>query len=181
MLNNFLKNLTKDVEVQLNQEFDRNFERKAFFDKKWPATKHNYSKGSLLMRSGKLRRSIKSDSKGSAIRWSSAMPYASLQNEGGEIIVTEKMKRFFWAMFYKTNNAVLFNVKKKKAADTIRNRKLQGEAAKWKAMALMKVGTVMTIDQRQFIGWHPMVDKHVKNIANINLKELNAEILKKLK
>jgi len=174
MLNNFLKNLTKDVEVQLSQEFDRNFERKAFFDKKWPATKHNYSKGSLLMRSGKLRRSIKSDSKGSAIRWSSAMPYASLQNEGGEIIATEKMKRFFWAMFYKTNGAT-------NKGKSQRDKRLQGEAAKWKAMALMKVGTVMTIDQRQFIGWHPMVDRHVKKIANINLKELNQEILKTLK
>ena len=53
----------------------------------------------------------------------------------------------------------------------------------WQAlgMALMKVGTVMTIDQRQFIGWHPMVDRHINKVANLNLKEVNADILKKLK
>jgi hypothetical protein len=45
---------------------------------------------------------------------------------------------------------------------------------------IMKVGTVMTIDQRQFIGWHPMVDKHIKTVADINLKELNKKLLNKL-
>jgi len=174
MLNNFLKNFTKDVEVHLTQEFDRNFERKAFFNKKWPGTKHTYRKGSLLNRTGKLRQSIKSNNKSNTIRWSSAFPYASLHNEGGKIVVTKKMISFFWAMFYKVNGVT----NKGKGQ---RNKKLQDEAAKWKAMALMKVGTVMTIDQRQFIGWHPMVDRHIKKVANLNLKELNDTILKKLK
>ena len=174
MFKNFVNNLTKDVEVQLTQEFDRNFERKAFFNRKWPATKHTYKKGSLLLRSGRGRRSIKSRSANGEIRWSSALPYMSLHNEGGDIVVTAKMKRFFWAMFYKVNGAT-------GKGNNQRNVKLKGEVAKWKAMALMKVGTVMTIEQRQFIGWHPMVDRHISKIASLNLKELNNEIIKKLK
>jgi phage gpG-like protein len=129
MFKEFVNNLTKDTEVKLTEEFDRNFERKAFFDRKWPATKHTYKKGSLLLRSGRGRRSIKSRSANGEIRWNSALPYMSLHNEGGEVVVTAKMKRYFWAMYYKVNGA-------KGTGKTQRNKKLEGEAAKWKAMAL---------------------------------------------
>ena len=91
------------------------------------------------------------------------------------------MKRFFWAMHYKSSNAVLYNVRSKKQANTQRNRKLNEEALKWKALALQKVGTVMTIEQRQFIGWHPQVDYMVKKIVNNNLAEVNKAIINKLK
>lgn len=177
----FLNEILKDVEVDLTQAFDRNFERKSFFNKKWPTTKHANSRGSLLLRSGRLRRSIKSNNSNGRISWSSNLPYASIHNEGGEIVVTQKMKRFFWAMFYKSSNAVLFSVKKKKAANTKRNRALNAEASKWKAMALMKVGTKMKIEERRFIGFDPAVEIRIKKVVDYNLQNLNKEILKKLK
>ena len=177
----FLKELTKDVEIDLSQAFDRNFESKSFFNQKWPAEKYASSRGSQMMRSGKLRRSIKSTNNGGQIQWSSNAPYASIHNEGGEIEVTAKMKSFFWAMFYKASGGVVSSVKTKAAANTVRNKKLAGEAAKWKAMALMKVGTVMKIEQRQFIGWHPQVDVRIKKIVNVNLDVLNKEIIKALR
>ncbi|WP_318546328.1 phage virion morphogenesis protein [Flavobacterium columnare] len=93
--------------------FDRNFERKAFFNQKWPTTSMRNRRGSLMMRTGALRRSIRSNVQGSQIVWKSSLPYAAIHNEGGEIIVTEKMKKFFWAMYYKSSGAILFNVKKK--------------------------------------------------------------------
>ncbi|EGV44306.1 hypothetical protein BZARG_772 [Bizionia argentinensis JUB59] len=174
MFKDFIKNLTNDVKVQLSQEFDRNFERKAFFDKKWPETKLKNSRGSMMVRTGKGRRSIKSNSKNGEIKWSSNLPYMGIQNEGGDIVVTQKMKGFFWAMYYKASGGVT-------KGKTQRNEKLQGEAAQWKALALQKVGAVMTIEQRQFIGWHPQVDLHIRKVIGINLKELNTNITKRLK
>ncbi len=51
----------EDIKVEFDEEFDRNFERKAFFDEKeWPERKFNDGVGSLLQRTGGLRRSIRS-------------------------------------------------------------------------------------------------------------------------
>jgi phage gpG-like protein len=171
----FLNEILKDVEIDLTQEFDRNFERKAFFNKKWPQVKHANSRGSLLMRTGRLRRSVKSGRTAGLIRWSSNLPYASIHNEGGEITVTSKMKSFFWAMFYKSSKAIGKKSKSKRAV------KLSGEASKWKALALLKIGTKLKIEQRQFIGWHPEVDRRIKKVVNYNVQQLNKEILKQLK
>ncbi len=96
----FFKAFVKDVKTELADEFDRNFERKAFFNEKWPGTGIPNNRGSLMMRSGGLRRAIKSSINGNSIHFSSSRPDASLHNEGGEIAVTPKMKKFFWAMYY---------------------------------------------------------------------------------
>ena len=48
-------------------------------------------------------------------------------------------------------------------------------------MALLKVGTVLKVEQRQFIGWHPQVDHRIKKIVNYNMNLVNKEIIKKLK
>ena len=171
-----VKNIVEDVAVDLTQEFDRNFERKAFFNKKWEESNYANSRGSLLERSGKLRRSINKSNSGSSIRWRSSLPYASIHNEGGEIEVTAKMKSYFWAMFYKANGAAKGNKGGKK-----RIEKLSGEAAKWKAMALMKLGRKMTITQRQFIGWHPEVDRRIQLVVNHNMEQVGKTIEKNLK
>ncbi len=84
----FLKAFVKDVAVKLTEQFDRNFERKAFFDKKWPQTRWPNAKGSLMMRTGTLRGSLKSKVTNSTIHFSSSLPYAALHNEGGTITVT---------------------------------------------------------------------------------------------
>ncbi len=146
--NDFLKKILQDVKVDASQHFDRNFERKAFFNQKWPASRMQNNRGSLMMRTGALRRSIRSNIQGNQIVWKSSLPYGSLHNEGGEIIVTDKMKRFFWAMFYKSDGAITMkregsgNVKMR---NTERNRKLSSEAEQWKAMALQKTGKKMKV------------------------------------
>ena len=49
----------EDIRVEFDEEFDRNFERKAFFDEKeWPERKFDDGVGSLLQRTGGLRRSV---------------------------------------------------------------------------------------------------------------------------
>ena len=54
----FLKQTLIDIKVKLGEEFDRNFERKAFFDEKWSAIKLTYHRGSLMIHTGKLRKSL---------------------------------------------------------------------------------------------------------------------------
>ena len=51
MLNaNELKaDILNDMRVELSEEFDRNFERKAFFSDKWKPRAHDYPRGSLLI------------------------------------------------------------------------------------------------------------------------------------
>ena len=172
----FLKQTLTDIKVKLGEEFDRNFERKAFFDEKWPATKLTYHRGSLMMRTGRLRKSLLSPKVTSnGIIWSSSLPYADIHNNGGEIRVTPQMRKFFWAKYYQTSSAT---TKKKngEASSSARNRKLSIEAEQWKALALKPIGSIIKIEKRQFIGSHPQVDKHIKEVINHNFGELKKEM-----
>lgn len=91
-MQNFIKDLLQDVKTELMDEFDRNFERKAFFDKQWPKTKLTNSKGSLMIRTGELRKSLIAKISDTTLTFSSSVVYASIHNEGGSIVVTPKMK-----------------------------------------------------------------------------------------
>ena len=174
LLSEVVQNIIADVAVDLTQAFDRNFEEKGFFGRKWKQSKLSNNRGSLMMRTGKLRRSINYRKTESSISWTSNLPYASLQNEGGEVVVTEKMKKFFWAMFYKTGGG-------KQKGKSQRAERLNGEAAQWRAMALKKVGSKIEIEQRQFIGWHPEVNRRIAAIHKMHALELDQAISKKIK
>ncbi len=170
-INQIMQQILLDSKVKISEEFDRNFERKAFFDKTWDTTKHPNHRGSLLMRSGALRRSIKSEITPNGVSFSSSLPYASLHNEGGEVVVTDKMKRFFWAMFYKSSGAISTK-KDGSASNSKRNLRLNDEAKMYKALALQKVGSKMQVKQRQYIGDHPYIHGFIKEIVEENLKQL---------
>lgn len=85
MLNaNELKtDILNDLRVELSDEFDKNFERKAFFSEKWKPRAHDYPKGSLLIVTGAMRRSTRGRVEGNGVRFSSALAYATIHNEGG--------------------------------------------------------------------------------------------------
>lgn len=85
MLNaNELKtDILNDMRVELSEEFDRNFERKAFFSDKWKPRAYDYPKGSLLLVTGAMRRSTQGRVEGNGVRFSSALAYAAIHNEGG--------------------------------------------------------------------------------------------------
>ena len=72
----------------------------------------------------------------------SALPYAKLHNEGGFLIVTRRMRKFFWAMYYQA-------VK----------RKQHTRAAHWKGLALTK--RMLWIPKRQFMGQSAAADAKV--------------------
>lgn len=75
------RNILDRARVKLTEEFHRNFERKAFFGRAWAPRKQG-RRGSLLVVSGRLRRSLRAQVIHSGIRFSSSMPYASAHNEG---------------------------------------------------------------------------------------------------
>ena len=63
----FLNHVLTDTKVKLTEAFDRNFERKGFFNQKWPETKIPNRRGSLMIRTGTLRRSIRSTIESSSV------------------------------------------------------------------------------------------------------------------
>ena len=151
------RKILNDLRVELSDEFDRNFQRKAFFDQAWPPRKMRNPKGSILMVTGKLRRSIRSRVTSDSVVWETSEKYAAIHNYGGTITVTAKMKKFFWYKFKSTKN------------DT------------WKWMALMKVGAKITIPQRQFLGDHPEVRKRAEAVIQRNLRQAAQDLIKKLR
>lgn len=162
-------------------EFDRNFERKAFFDQAWPKNSLINRKGSMMARTNNLRRGYQAKIQGEKIAFTNSMPYASIHNEGGEITVTAKMKRYFWAMYYQAAGGIIYNVKSKAAAKTKNNRALSIEAEQFKALALMPIGKKIKIPSRRVIGPHPRIREVISGVVDNHLKELNDIILNKLK
>ncbi len=152
--NKLKADILDDMRVDLSEEFDRNFERKGFFSDKWKPRAHDYSRGSLLMVSSALRRSVKggAETLENGVRFSSAVPYASIHNEGGKITVTAKMKRYFWAQFIKTKDEA------------------------WRRMALMKVGKVITMPERRFIGDGPDTQRIIREAIDRNLQQFNTQL-----
>lgn len=170
------RRILKDIRVELGEEFDENFERQAFFTKAWARRKSPTRPGGhILVDSGRLRQSITSRSTDDSITFYTNEPYAAIHNEGGEIKVTAKMKRFFWHKYYSATGS--FGRKKNgELRNDRRNRQLTSEADFWKAMALMKVGATIKIPKRQFLGTSPEVEAAVRQIIEENLTDYINEI-----
>lgn len=147
-LRKVVRRILSDIRVELGDEFDQNFERQGFFSEKWQRRKSPIrGDGHILYASGDLRKSIRSRSDESSITFYSDLAYAGIHNEGGEIKVTARMKRFFWHKYYETKDEF------------------------WKAMALMKEGKTIKIPRRQFLGMAPEVETEVRKIIEDNLAD----------
>jgi len=167
-----LYKLLDKIRVDLSDEFNRNFERKAFFNTAWKPAQRK-STGSLLVKSNSLRKSIKSKTLKDGIEWTSDLPYADIHNSGGTITVTQKMKGYFWIQ-YRLATGSMQTTQKGKQRNNKFNRTLTAEAEFYKAMALKKVGSKIIIPQRQFIGDHPMartaIEQTVVEFVNTDLR-----------
>lgn len=165
----------KDVGVELSEEFDLNFTRKAFFDEPWPKRKRNYRRGTTLAVSNRLRRSIKRHISGSSIRWTSDAPYAGIHQAGGKIPITPKMRKYFWAKYYEAAG----KVKKTgtgKVSMSKQNIQLSDQAEFYRNMALHK-GDNIVIPKRQIVGDHRQVKKIVEKTADNAIKEYARTVL----
>lgn len=166
-----IRRMLRDIQVELDDEFDRNFERQGFFNEKWQRSRRaKMTGGATLIDTGELRRSVRSRMEGSGVTWESTLPYAAIHNEGGEIRVTARMKRYFWARYYAARGKFTYKRDGGQRNDK-RNRGLTAEADFWQAMALKKVGSVVKIPKRQYMGWSPEVEKVVREVIEEGLEE----------
>ena len=154
--------ILKDIQVEMSDEFDKNFERQAFFSEKWQRRKspiRNEGRA-ILTDTGALRKSIGSRTTENSITFFTSLPYAAIHNDGGEIVVTKRMKRFFWHKYYEATGAF--------------GRRKDGKLRKDKRnvrLALKKAGSTIRIPRRRFLGTSPEVEKAVREIVEENLTE----------
>ena len=179
-LSGLIRKILSDIRVEVTEEIDRNFERQSFFNEAWQRRKSPANgSGHLLVASGALRRDISSRTDETSITFTTSLPYAAIHNEGGDIQVTARMKRYFWHRYYEAAGA--FTRKKNGSPSrSKRNLSLSTEAEFWKAMALMKVGSVVRIPRRRFIGAAPQMEQAVKEIIEENLTQYFEENLKNI-
>lgn len=188
--NRFITLTLKEFGTEISEEFDRNFEREAFFNERWARRKFSddESRG-LLIRTGELRHSIREEVTGHSVIFSSDLPYAAIHNEGGTIIVTRRMKKYFWACYMEA-------IRKQQGGNKYFNRMTNGingtrymrrppleqtrlsvgrsmlDVAFYRAMALKKAGSKIVIPKRQFIGMHPEVERIIREIVIANTKKV---------
>ena len=182
-INRLVRRTLDDIRVEAADEFDRNFEREAFFTEKWARRKFNDDRSrGLLVRTGNLRRSITAEvTDRDSVVFSSTLPYARIHNEGGTITVTRKMKNYFWWRYRTVTGgraADGFSNRLQRRKDgnprnNRHNRSLTAEAEFYRAMALKKAGSKITIPKRQFIGNHPDLEKLLKEIFYENAKNFD--------
>lgn len=152
--------LVRDVHTYVQVEgvnfFVKNFNRQGFLDgslQPWVKT-NGLGGSSILIKSGALKRGIKSKASGLdkvTFYVDSSVKYANLHNEGGEIVVTRKMQKYFWAMYLNASGK-MSKRKDGSVSRSKRNTELGGKAGFFKAMATKKVGSRIKIPKRQFIG-----------------------------
>ncbi len=148
-----------------------NLRRGGFYGRSWPSTKrqdlgfHGVTGqyGPLLSRQNHLMSSTDYIPGQGKVTIQNSLEYAEIHNEGGEIPVTPKMKKFFWAKYYETGAVNPGAGSRKKAA-------LEAESGFWRGMALKRVGSTIKIPERQFLGPDPEVDRIVNEIENKELQ-----------
>ncbi|MBR1463465.1 MAG: phage virion morphogenesis protein [Prevotella sp.] len=180
-LSTLIKHVLDDIRVEYKDEFDRNFERQAFFTEAWQRRKSpTRPGGAILIDTGALRRSFNVTTSANAIEFSYSKEYAAIHNEGGTIKVTERMKHYFWHKYYEAQGG--FGRKKNgERRNDKRTRQLSTVAEFWKYMALKKVGSEIKIPRRQFVGYSPIVEQTVRQIIEESLTDYfeNFEIITK--
>ena len=112
--------------------------------------------GPLLSRKNALYKSIKFRPLPGKVIISSEVAYAATHNDGDDIGVTQRMRRFFWAKHYEHKE---------------RMGPEAPETEFWKRMALKKPGSRIKIPRRHFLGPGKEVDAIVKTVVDKELQE----------
>lgn len=135
--------------------FRESFVREGFLDRSlspWGRRQSPLGGKRLLFGIGNLMRSIRPRSIGaSSAIVESDTPYSALHNDGGTITVTEQMKKYWWAQYYKLSGKVK-KTSRGRVSQSKTNKATNRKAEFCKAMALMKTGTKIKIPKRQFMG-----------------------------
>ena len=171
MESEIMRRVLRGVRVDLGDEFDRNFERQSYFGEAWARRKSPLrAGGAILVDTGALRKSIVSRADDDSITFYTDLPYAAIHNEGGEIVVTRRMKGYFWRKYYEARGG--FGRKKDGSLrNDKRTRRLVGEAEFYKFMALKKEGSVIRIPRRRFLGGGAAVERIVRETVESELRD----------
>lgn len=135
--------------------FRESFVREGFLDRSlspWAKRQSPLGGKRILFGTGNLMRSIRPRSVSSSnVIVESDTPYSALHNEGGTITVTEQMKKYWWAQYYKLSGKIR-KTSRGRISQSKANRTAGRKAEFCKAMALMPVGSKIKIPSRQFMG-----------------------------
>lgn len=129
---------------------DGNFKAQGWQGQSFQKWKPNKRKGRILVNKGHLRNATYYISGIAMVTIKNTQPYANIHNEGGniKIPVTDKMRKFAWAMYYKNGGG---KTRKTKQGNAYSSIKLDKKANQWKGLALTeKTYLNINIDQRQF-------------------------------
>lgn len=157
-----LENIPKKVGVHLVNQVKERLKSQVDIDGKAFKTRNPDFRegGATLIERGKLLNSVRFKATGNRIHVMAGdnqeVQYAEIHNEGGAIKVTEKMKRYHWAMENKF--------------------RATPKGGFHKAMALKKVGSTITIPKRKYLGYNNEVKELIQKIVRnemLQLKDLN--------
>lgn len=149
------KNASRYAASESVKFFKESFVKGGFTDtsfEKWTQSSNPMAGKRTMYNKGRLMRSIKKLSASlSKVVVVADSEYADIHNKGGYIVVTAKMKKYFWAKFYELSGNVSVN---KKGAVSLnkRNVGLGKKAMFCRAMALKPVGSKIKIPKHQFMG-----------------------------
>ena len=141
--------------------FRENFRLSGFMNgglRAWPVTRRQQTGGKsaaanygpLLSRRNHLFGSIGYKPGPGYVVIGTSLPYAAIHNDGGTVspTVTLKMRKFAWAMYYRSLGS-----KGSKGSKGRKGATVPAEAERWKALALTRKQKLnITIPKRQFIG-----------------------------
>lgn len=145
--------------------YQENFRQGGFVNgglHKWPDARRRSSGskaaaakyGTLLSSRNHMYNSMKYTPADYRVKVANDVSYAPLHNWGGNTHpkVTPKMRKFAWAMYYKTAG-IRKSAAKGKRKGKRKKRNIPPEAERWKGLALTKKKTLnIKIPQRQFLG-----------------------------
>lgn len=134
----------------------------------------------LLQQKGNLVRGITWTVSGTVVTVSVvgvASNYAEIQNAGGEVVVSKKMRKFFWAKYFeqlKKSHKLYIredgNFKKLRSQNTIRKRNNDySELNFWHTLALAKK---IKVPARKFIGQSAELNAEIMEYIEANLDNI---------
>lgn len=161
------------------RHFKKNFRDGGYNDNgltKWEETRRQRSGGTnaasrfgpLLSRQNHLMNSIIFTPSPRKVVISTDVKYAPYHNNGADITVTPRMRKFAWRKFFesaKINDGDTAAVRKQKESA------MSGEAGMWKGLALTKK-TRLHIPQRQFMGKPKELIDKVNKVIEDELKKV---------
>lgn len=180
--------LLNDIRVELLDEFDRNFSRQGFFTEAWQRRVGPLRPGgATLVSSGSLRDSFRCELRDGELVFVYGSPYARYHNEGATVRVTEKMKMYFRHKYYELADVESGGQPISDGRSGVAGRRLpdggfyammekrggSAEAKFWGYMSLKKVGSLIKIPERRFLGTSAEVERIVRKVIEDGLEEFD--------